>query len=181
MGSLLVVTGPPGAGKSTVSRLIADRFESNLLVEGDAFFPFLAAGAIEPWLPESHQQNEIATDVAAAATAAFVTGLYDTVYDGVIGPWFLPAFARHLELAEFDYIVLLPCEEQCVERVRTRVGHGFHDIDAARLMHRQFDADRPASGHVIEVDFLDSSHRSAAHSISGSLTTSPSSRGHRAR
>ena len=155
MGSLLVVTGPPGAGKSSVSRLIADRFESSVLVEGDAFFAFLAAGAIEPWLPESHGQNEVVTDGAAVATAAFVAGGYDTVYDGVLGPWFLPEFARRLGLAEFDYVVLLPSEEECVDRVRRRVGHGFTDDAAARLMHRQFDTDRPASSHVIEGGHLD--------------------------
>ena len=155
MGSLLVVTGPPGAGKSTVSGLIADRFESSVLVEGDAFFSFLAAGAIEPWLAGSHQQNEVVTDVSAAATAAFVAGGYDTVYDGVMGPWFLPAFARRLGLAEFDYVVLLPSEEQCVERVRTRLGHGFTDDAAARSMHRQFDVDRAPNGHVIEGDHVD--------------------------
>lgn len=53
MGSLLVVTGPPGAGKSSVARILADSFDQSVLVEGDAFFAFLARGAIEPWLPES--------------------------------------------------------------------------------------------------------------------------------
>ncbi len=155
MGSLLVVTGPPGAGKSTVSRLIADRYVSSVLVEGDAFFAFLRAGAIEPWLPDSHQQNGVVTDAAAASTASFVAGGYDTVYDGVMGPWFLPAFAGGLGLAEFDYVVLLPSEEECVLRVRTRVGHGFDDDAAARSMHRQFAADRPAPAHVIDTDGLD--------------------------
>jgi predicted ABC-type ATPase len=163
MGSLLVVTGPPGAGKSTVSRLIADRYVSSVLVEGDAFFAFLRAGAIEPWLPESHQQNGVVTDAAAASTASFVAGGYDTVYDGVMGPWFLPAFARRLGLAEFDYVVLFPSFEECVERVRARVGHGFSDEAAARSMHEQFAADRPSSGQVIEGDRLDS--QGMAHEV----------------
>lgn len=58
MGSLMVITGPPGAGKSTVAELIADRLASSVLVEGDAFFAFLRAGAIEPWRFESHARNE---------------------------------------------------------------------------------------------------------------------------
>jgi cytidylate kinase len=150
MGSLLVVSGPPGAGKSTVAALIAERFESSVLVEGDAFFGFLRAGAIEPWLVESHAQNEVVTDVAAAATAAFVAGGYDTVYDGVLGPWFLPAFARRLGIDEFDYAVLLPSVDACVRRVATRVGHGFSDEAAARSMHEQFVTHRPADSHVID-------------------------------
>lgn len=153
-GNARLVTGPPGAGKTTVARLVADRFESSVLVEGDVFFAFLRAGAIEPWLTESHAQNEVVTDVAAAATSSFVAGGYDTVYDGVVGPWFLPAFARRLGLADFDYVVLLPSEDECAERVRTRVGHRFADESAARSMHQEFAAHRPSSGQVIDSDRL---------------------------
>jgi energy-coupling factor transporter ATP-binding protein EcfA2 len=38
---LLVVTGPPGAGKSTVAAVLAGRFPESALVEVDAFFGFL--------------------------------------------------------------------------------------------------------------------------------------------
>lgn len=137
-GSLLVVTGPPGSGKSTVARLLADRLDHSVLVEGDAFFAFLASGAIEPWLPESNAQNGVVTAAAAAATAAFVRGGYDVVYDGVMGPWFLDEFAAAMGIGAFDYAVLLPSEEECVRRVATRTGHGFTDEDAARRMHHEF-------------------------------------------
>lgn len=79
MASLLVVTGPPGAGKSTVARILADRSERSVLVEGDVFFGFLARGAIEPWLPESKQQNEIVTRAAASAAGRYSSAGYMTV------------------------------------------------------------------------------------------------------
>jgi hypothetical protein len=138
MGSLLIVTGPPGAGKSTVARLLAGGFDSSVLVEGDAFFGFLASGAIAPWLPESNVQNEIVTEAAAAATGRFARGDYATVYDGVVGPWFLPTFARATGLTRLDYVVLLPSLDRCVAGVRRRVGHGFTDEDATRKMHVEF-------------------------------------------
>ena len=138
MGSLLIVSGPPGAGKSTVALLIAERFERSVLVEGDAFFGFLAAGAIEPWRSESHHQNEVVTEVAARATGTFVRGGYDTVYDGVVGPWFLPTFAAGTGLEQLDYVVVLPPLEASLERVASRVGHGFADLEATASMHRQF-------------------------------------------
>jgi cytidylate kinase len=138
--SLLLVTGPPGAGKSTVARALVDRFEPSVLVEGDAFFHFLARGAIDPWLPESHDQNETVTRAAAAATGRFASGGYRTVYDGVVGPWFLPTFTAAAGVAQLDYVVLLPPVERCVHRVATRSGHGFSDEAATRKMHREFSA-----------------------------------------
>lgn len=138
MSSLLIVTGPPGAGKSTVSRALAARFERSALVGGDAFFAFVARGAIPPWLPESHPQNEVVTRAAALATGQFVDGGYDTVYDGVVGPWFLPTFAGATGLASLHYVILLPSVDQCVERVLTREGQEFVGEPAARHMHEHF-------------------------------------------
>lgn len=148
-GSLLIVTGPPGAGKSTVSALLAARFEPSALVQGDAFFGFLVTGAVAPWQPEAGRQNEVVTRAAAAATGRIVDGGYRTVYDGVVGPWFLPAFVEASGLAELHYVVLLPPMDRCVDRVATRVGHGFADAAATRKMHQDFSAAAIDERHVL--------------------------------
>ena len=67
VGQVLVISGPPGAGKSTVGELVVDAFDPGMLVEGDAFFHVLRRGAIAPWLPESAEQNELITAATAAA------------------------------------------------------------------------------------------------------------------
>ncbi|WP_129789114.1 AAA family ATPase [Promicromonospora panici] len=135
---LLVVTGPPGSGKSTVSEALADRWEPSVLVEGDAFFAFLRRGAISPWLPGSHAQNDTTVRAAAAAAGRFAAGGMTVVYDGVIGPWFLPTFARLAGVEVIDYVVLLPPAETCLKRVETRTGHGFTDLAATQHMHDDF-------------------------------------------
>jgi cytidylate kinase len=149
MGSLLVVTGPPGAGKSTVASILADRAEPSALVEGDCFFTFLARGAIDPWLPESNEQNHVVTRAAAAATGHYAAGGFTTVYDGVVGPWFLPTFAAATGLERLDYAVLLPAADRCVERVLTRADHRFGDEAATRKMHAEFVAAAVESRHVL--------------------------------
>jgi energy-coupling factor transporter ATP-binding protein EcfA2 len=123
--SLLLVTGPPGAGKSTVARVLAARFERSALVEGDAFFRFVATGAIPPWRAEAHEQNTVVTRAAAVATGAFVTGGFVTVYDGVVGPRFLPTFAASTGLDSLHDVILLPSAERCVERVVARPTTAF--------------------------------------------------------
>jgi adenylate kinase family enzyme len=142
---LLVVTGPPGAGKSTVAEALAHRFEPSVLVAGDDLFAFLRRGAIQPWLAESDHQNTVVTRAAAAAAGTFASGGFHVIYDGVIGPWYVATFAEAVGLESFDYVVLLPSEERCVARVASRLDHGFTDEDATRHMHRQFASRWPAS------------------------------------
>jgi adenylate kinase family enzyme len=138
VADLLVVTGPPGAGKSTVSQLLAADFDPGALVAGDQFFGFLRAGFIDPWRPESDKQNEVVTQSAAAAVGKLVQGGITVVYDGVVGPWFVPAFLAGTGLDRLDYAVLMPEEVCCARRVRERSGHGFTDIPATRHMYREF-------------------------------------------
>jgi cytidylate kinase len=149
MGSLLVVTGPPGSGKSTVSKVLAEQVGPSALVEGDQFFAFLARDAIQPWLAGSHEQNTVVISAAAAATGRFARGGFFTVYDGVVVPWFLATFASATGLAELDYVVLMPAAATCVDRVMTRTGHGFRDEAAARKMHDEFTRAHVASRHVL--------------------------------
>ena len=52
-----MVSGPPGAGKSTVAKALADAYEPSALVVGDDFFAFLARGRLDPWLPDADAQN----------------------------------------------------------------------------------------------------------------------------
>lgn len=137
-GRLLIITGPPGAGKSTVARVVAGRFERSVLVEGDVFFRFISRGAIAPWLREANAQNEVVTQAAAAAAGRYAVGGFMTVYDGMVGPWFLPTFLNATGLDHVEYVVLLPSLERCIEGVATRAGHGFTDEDATRHMYRQF-------------------------------------------
>jgi len=153
MGSLLVVTGPPGAGKSSVAKVLADRVSPSVLVEGDVFYACLASGAIPPWLPESQEQNLIVGRAAAAATAVF-SAEYDTVYDGVLGPWQLADFMQAGSIEMLDYAVVLPPVEVCVSRVAGRLGHGFDDEAATRKMHAEF-ANAAIDGRHVFADVID--------------------------
>ncbi|MDT0165493.1 AAA family ATPase [Actinotalea sp. AC32] len=140
MAELVVVTGPPGAGKSTVAAALAERLEPSVLVTGDSFFGFLTRGAIAPWLPEADDQNRVVVAAAAAATGRLLAGGFHAVYDGVVGPWMVRAFVDELGAAvpDLHYVVLLPPLETCLDRVAARTGHGFTDADATRRMHREF-------------------------------------------
>jgi cytidylate kinase len=149
VGDLLVVTGPPGAGKSTVAAILSAGFPRSALVAGDDFFGFLDQGASAPWLPESHDQNVVVTEAAAAAAGRYARGDYAVIYDGMIGPWLLPSFARAAATPVLHYVILLPDEETCVNRVLSRTGHGFTDVPATRDMFGQFAGASIDARHVL--------------------------------
>ncbi len=140
-----------------MSAILANRLPESVLVEGDRFFGFLANGAIEPWLPEAHHQNGVVTEAAAVAAGRFAAD-YDVVYDGVVGPWFLPTFATATGLVELDYVLILPSVDQCVARVQSRSGHGFTDEGATRKMHHEFRQANIDRRHVIPGHRSDPEH-----------------------
>jgi AAA domain-containing protein len=152
MSDLLIVTGPPGSGKSTVALLLAERFEPCVLVHGDVFFGFVVRGYIDPWLPGSHEQNVVVTEAAATATGRFPKGGYTTIFDGMVGPWFLETFLEHAQLDSVQYAVLMPSLETCTARVMGRNGHGFRDEPATRRMYAAFADAEIAPRHLLRSD-----------------------------
>lgn len=151
--SLLVVSGPPGAGKSTVACVLADRLDPSALVEGDEFFRFLHSGMIEPWRVEARGQNELITRIQAGTAGRYVAAGYHTVYDGVLGPWFLDEFSAAAGVP-VDFVVVLPSIEICLHRIRTRVGHEFDDEPAARSLHEQFVTETIDERHLLDSSSL---------------------------
>ncbi|MFD4958747.1 AAA family ATPase [Microbacterium sp. NPDC058389] len=122
-GSVIVVTGPPGAGKSTTAAALAAVLARSVHLHTDDFWAYIASGGIAPYLPEADAQNHTVVEVIAGAAFAYADGGFDVVVDGVVGPWMLDHYLRAATRrpdTPLHYVVLRPGREQTLARAQGR-------------------------------------------------------------
>ena len=170
-GPILLITGPPGAGKSTVARLVADRFDPAVCLESDWFWTTIVRGHRAPWLPEADSQNRTVLRAWAAAAAELAGGGYMVVVDGIIGPWFLDLVTALLDRTGGDvhYTVLRPPLEVALARATARVadervpGHrALVEEGPIRQLWEGFQDLGCYEGHVLDNGSLDPGQTASA-------------------
>lgn len=152
MSAIVIVTGAPGSGKTTVAARLSEESPRGVHLPGDLFFTF-PAHPVSPYRPESHAQNTAVLTALARSAAAFASGGYEVFMEGIFGPWFLPLLARELLPAghPVDYVVLRVPLATALHRVRAREGGGDRD-HVVRQMHAAFAELGPYADHVVETE-----------------------------
>jgi len=148
---ILILSGPPGAGKTTTAQALADMASVPAVhLHADDFWRFIRRGAVPPYLPEAQRQNEVVIDVLTRAADGYAAGGYFVIVDGIIGPWFLEPF-RALR-APTHYIVLRPPLAAAIERCRLRGGDTLTDPGPIAALHEQLGSLGELERHVLETD-----------------------------
>jgi predicted kinase len=149
-GQILILTGPPGSGKTTTARqLTATSATPAVHLHSDDFWHFIRKGLVAPYLVEAQAQNETVIGVLAEAAAGYARGGFFVVVDGIVGPWFLPAF-RRLTIP-MHYVVLRPPLDIAIERCRLRGGDELSDPEPITQLHRQFADLGTLERHAIDI------------------------------
>ena len=118
MNKLYVLTGPAGVGKSTISKLIAGKWEKSVLIEGDGIYNFFVGGRISPW--KENAPLELFWDNCIYLMNSYLEKGYDVVFNYIIKPGQLKRLQETFNNYEIIFKVLLTDEETIVKRDKER-------------------------------------------------------------
>ena len=122
-------------------------------IESDRFFHFIQGGYIEPWRPDSHEQNTTVMRIVAQAAAAYADAGYFTIIDGIVLPkWFLQPLRDSLSAAghRIAYAVLRAPLAICVERAEGRAPSRLSNAAVIERLWHDFADLGPLEAHVID-------------------------------
>lgn len=158
IGRIVLISGAPGTGKSTVAALLAQNshLPASLYLRTDSFYEALRKGAVPPHLPGSEAQNQVVIEAFLAAAVRFAQGGYDVIVDGVVGPWFLqPWLAAARAGTEIHYFLLRATKEATLARAlgRSKLDEGTNR-ELVETMWRQFAALGPWEAYAVDTTAL---------------------------
>ena len=130
---MYLVSGPTGAGKSTVARALAARFERGVHLEGDLFRRSIVSGRVEMTpdaSPEALEQLRLRYRLASAAADEYFRAGFTVALEDVVAGELLGEYRSLIRSRPCHVVVLLPSLEAVAARASSSYDGGLYEAFA---------------------------------------------------
>jgi GrpB-like predicted nucleotidyltransferase (UPF0157 family)/chloramphenicol 3-O-phosphotransferase len=146
--AIFLITGPMAAGKSTVARLLAERFERGVYLEGDLFRRSIVSGRVEMTpnaSAEAVEQLHLRYRLAAAAADAYWEAGFTVALEDIVAGESLGDYRTMIRGRPCHVIVLMPSRDAIGAREARRVNKGY-TVWTVEELYEGFAATTPRVG-----------------------------------
>lgn len=118
MTDLYIITGPAGAGKSTISRKIAESKSKSVLIEGDDIYHQVVGGYVQAWKQGNHL--DIFWKICIDMIDIYLSNGYTVVFNYIVNPENIKALQDKFKEYKIKFIILITDEETLLSRDKER-------------------------------------------------------------
>jgi GrpB-like predicted nucleotidyltransferase (UPF0157 family) len=169
--AIYLITGPMAAGKSTVARLLAERFARGVYLEGDFFRRSIVGGRAEMTphpSPQAVEQLRLRYHLAATAADGYCQAGFTVALEDVVAGPLLGEYRTLIRSRPCHVIVLMPSLEAVAGREAARQTKGYTQWPVEEL-YEGFASGTPRVGL-----WLDTSDQTAEETVEEILSRTPS-------
>lgn len=117
-----LITGPAGAGKSSVSNALAKKFERSAVIGVDTLRGMIKGGHVRPWpnTEEADLQLSLGAKNACDIANNFLEKGFNVFIDDVVGRKLLEQYSNFFKNKNFKAFLLMPSVEVLLKRFDNR-------------------------------------------------------------
>jgi deoxyadenosine/deoxycytidine kinase len=116
--SICLITGPAGAGKSSVTKALAQKFDRSAVIEVDKLRSFIVGGFVKPWPYNEEVELQLSLHTKNACDIAnnFLEKGFKVFIDEPIGKKRFDQYSESFKDKKFKVFLLLPSVESLLAR-----------------------------------------------------------------
>ncbi len=136
---VILITGPMGAGKSSVSNALAKKFERSAVIEVDKLRGMIKGGFVRPspYTDEVELQLSLSAKNACDMANNFLEKGFNVFIDGIVGRKLLEQYSNFFKDKNFKTFLLMPSVEALLKRFDDR-GDYLELRERTTELHKSF-------------------------------------------